>query len=99
MPRPGRPLGDIAQALIEAAGQKPGTVAELAARAQVGRAPARMTCSRLVTRGQLVVVNRKRPIELQAVAGVCTPVVDAAQALASAMFGICGGGHVPESEQ
>jgi len=48
-----------------------------------------MTCSRLVTRGQLVVVDRKRPIELQAVAGVCTPVVDGALALAAAMFGIC----------
>jgi len=48
-----------------------------------------MTCSRLVTRGQLIVVNRKRPIELQAAAGVCTPVVDGAQALASAMFGFC----------
>jgi len=89
MPRLGRPLGDIAQALIKAASQKPGTVADLAARAQVGRAPARMTCSRLVTRGQLIVVNRKRPIELQAAAGVCTPVVDGAQALASAMFGFC----------
>jgi hypothetical protein len=48
-----------------------------------------MTCSRLVTRGQLVVVNRKRPMQLQAAAGVCTPAADGAQALASALFGIC----------
>ena len=89
MPRPGRPQGDIALALIEAASLEPGTVADLAARAQVGRGPARMTCSRLVTRGQLVVVNRKRPMQLQSAAGVCTPAADGAQALASALFGIC----------
>lgn len=54
--RNGRPrgtFGPIAQAMLLAANE-PGTVTELARRAQVGMSAARMTASRLLHRGDLV---------------------------------------------
>lgn len=59
-----RPRGDITAALVCAAARGPGAVRELAARAQVGYAVARYTASRMVTRGELVVVNDTRPQQL-----------------------------------
>lgn len=62
--RAGRPLGPIALALMAAAAT-PGTVVELAQRAQVGSAAARVTCSRLLSRGLLVVDgDGRRPARL-----------------------------------
>jgi hypothetical protein len=49
-----RPTGEIALAILEAARQRPGTVRDLAARARVGAAYARYTCSRLQSTGRLV---------------------------------------------
>ncbi len=57
----GRPLGEVTQALAEAARAGPGTVRELAQRAQVGRRVATYTASRMVARGQLVPVERLTP--------------------------------------
>jgi len=51
-----RPMGDIAMAMRSAAVQC-GTVRQLAERAQVGYAHARYTASRLVDRGELVVLD------------------------------------------
>jgi hypothetical protein len=65
--RVGRPrgsYGEITVALIEAARQAPGTVRELAARAQVGFACAERKASCLVKRGDLVVVQQTKPMVL-----------------------------------
>ena len=59
--RMGRPSGEIAKALLQAAGASHGTVAELAVRAQVGFSVARYTASRLLSRGQLEVAAKGRP--------------------------------------
>ena len=59
--RRGRPTGELNQALAAAARDKPGTVCELAARAQVGQAVARYTASRMAMRGELVPVGTVRP--------------------------------------
>lgn len=56
-----RPRGDITAALVGAAARGPGPVRELAARAQVGYAAACYTASRMVKRGELVVVSAARP--------------------------------------
>lgn len=64
--RPGRPVGAVgavAQALLAQA-QQPGTVRELAARAQVGFSAAAYTCSRLQSAGHLVRVSDGRPARL-----------------------------------
>jgi hypothetical protein len=63
--RPRGTHGDIAAALLQAA-QTPGTVRDLAGRAQVGYATARYTVSRLVDRGELVVHAAGRPAVLAA---------------------------------
>jgi hypothetical protein len=60
-----RPMGDVAQAMARAAMQ-PGTVVQLAHRAQVGESVARYTASRMVDRQQLVVVQQGRPAVLAA---------------------------------
>ena len=57
MPRPAGSYGEVARALLTAAGLGPGPVRALAARAQVGYAAARKTCSVLVGRGDLVVLD------------------------------------------
>jgi hypothetical protein len=59
-----RPRGEISRALHDAAAQQPGTVAQLAHRAQVGEAAARYTVSRMVQRGELVEVLPGRPAVL-----------------------------------
>ena len=67
---PGRPngsVGTIARALIDHA-REPGTVRELAARAQVGFDAAVYTCSRLRASGELVAVSAARPAQLIAAA-------------------------------
>jgi hypothetical protein len=65
--RVGRPrgsYGEITVALVEAARQAPGTVRELAQRAQVGFACAERKASCLVKRGDLVVVQPNKPMVL-----------------------------------
>lgn len=64
----GRPLGEVRTALMQAASLEPGTVRELAARAQVGFGAAAYTCSRLQSAGQLVRVSDGRPARLVATA-------------------------------
>lgn len=59
-----RPIGDIARAMRQAAEVGPGTVRDLACRAQVGYGLARCTATRLVQRGDLVVVSEERPMIL-----------------------------------
>mgnify|MGYP001324060072 CR=1 FL=1 len=59
-----RPVGDIARAIRQAAEAGPGTVRDLAGRAQVGYGLARCTATRLVQRGELVVVSDERPMVL-----------------------------------
>ncbi len=61
-----RPRGEISCALQEAARQGPGTVAEICHRAQVGMSAGRYTASRMVDRGDLVVLNDGRPAVLVA---------------------------------
>lgn len=62
--RAGRPrgtFGDLSLQLIRAAQQGPGTVRELAERAQVSADAARFRASRLVACGALVPVADRRP--------------------------------------
>jgi hypothetical protein len=56
-----RPRGELSQALVKAASQGPGPVRTLAERAQVGYSAARYTASRMVDRGELVVLEAGRP--------------------------------------
>lgn len=62
--RPVGSYGDLAQALADAAVHGPGTVRQLAERAQVGYQAAAYTASRMVQRGQLEVVSERRPAVL-----------------------------------
>jgi hypothetical protein len=62
-------MGEISLAMLSMAAQQPGTVRDLAMRAQVGYDVARYTATRLVERGQLVRVADQRP----AVLGVAPP--------------------------
>lgn len=57
MTRPHGSYGDVALALRCAALAGPGTVRDLAQRAQVGYSAARYTASRLCSRGELVVLD------------------------------------------
>lgn len=66
-----RPHGELVLALQAAAGAGPGTVRELAQRGVLGIAAARYTASRMVDRGQLVVVDASRPAVL-ALPAACT---------------------------
>jgi hypothetical protein len=50
--------------MLDAAAQGPGTAIELGNRAQVGRAAARVSASRLVARGDLVKAQDTRPAVL-----------------------------------
>lgn len=56
-----RPRGEISMALAAAAKSGPGTVADMCRRAQVGMAAGRYTASRMVDRGELVVLEAGRP--------------------------------------
>jgi hypothetical protein len=64
MTRPRGSFGDIARALRTAAEQGPGTVRELAARAQVGQRCAWYTANRLIGAGELAIVREQRPMVL-----------------------------------
>lgn len=55
--RPRGSYGDVAQALLQAAGRGPASVRALAERAQVGYGTARYTASRLLSVGDLVVLD------------------------------------------
>lgn len=59
--RPRGSYGDVARALCDAAGAAPGTVRQLADRAQVGYDLARCTASRLIDAGVLQVHTPGRP--------------------------------------
>lgn len=56
-----RPLGDISRALLAAAAAAPGTVRELCERAQVGFDVGRKTASRMLSRGDLQVLEVMPP--------------------------------------
>lgn len=62
--RPRGSYGEVALALKQAAMEGPGPVRELAQRACVGYSVARYTCSRLVDRGELMVIEDRRPAVL-----------------------------------
>lgn len=79
-----RPLGEISRVMLDMAAQQPGTVRELAERAQVGYDAARYTATRLVERGQLVRVADERP----AVLGVAPPQAPAGESLGQALQGL-----------
>lgn len=59
-----RRRGDLAEALSTAAAEGPAQVTTLAARAHVGYGVARYTASRMVARGELVVLAAGRPAML-----------------------------------
>ena len=59
-----RPVGGVAVAMRAAALSGPATVRELADRAHVGYDLARCTATRLVQRGDLMVVGAQRPMVL-----------------------------------
>lgn len=67
--RPRGLFGEISQAVLHAAQLGPGTVRELACRAQVGTTAARYTASRLLAAGMLEVEVEGRPAVLRAGAG------------------------------
>lgn len=79
--RPDR--GEVAQALLRAAAHGPGTVTALARRAQVGLPTARYTASRLIGRGDLVVLEPGRPAILATPDAL--PMAPAGAALADAL--------------
>jgi hypothetical protein len=84
-----RPRGDLSRALATAAAH-PGTVVQLAHRSQVSVPAARYTVSRMVDRGELVVVQAGRPVVLGAAQGaadsVKAPAADDAYALLTRSF-------------
>lgn len=72
--RPRGSYGEVAQALLDAAEHGPAAVRGLAERAQVGYGAARVTCSRLVGRGELVVLDGgARPAVLARAPGAAVP--------------------------
>lgn len=87
-----RPMGEIALVLRSAAVQ-PGTVRQLAERAQVGYDSARYTASRLIDRGELVVLDgNARPAVLVAAdaAPAAAPVAGVHEALSMLHAGFWG---------
>jgi hypothetical protein len=87
--RPARSYGPVAEALVQAAGQGPAAVKDLAARAQVGFGVARYTASRLLAARALVVVAPGRPRVL----GVPAPGSSVHEALHSLSAALHGGGQ------
>lgn len=71
--RPGRPNGELCQAIAKAAAEAPGTVNDLAARALVGRRAAAYTVCRMVARGELVELRQQRARPTSKPAGVYGP--------------------------
>ena len=78
-----RPHGDIRQALYRAAAEAPGSVRELAERAQVGYSAARYTASRMLERDELLVVKDGRPAVLAA--PTCPAIPPGGETLAAAL--------------
>lgn len=76
--RPGRPMGEISQALLSAAKPGPATMATLARRAQVGYQAARFKVPALARAGALVALTDERP-RLYALPEIeaCTETADA----------------------
>lgn len=69
-PRAGRPLGPIAQEVLDTLrGRRPMTARELAEATQVSLSAVKYTCSRLLDRGHLEVAQREK------ISGVNKPVV------------------------
>lgn len=72
-----RPLGSVRLALKLAAAEQPGTIRDLAARAQVGYAQAHFTVKNMAQKGELVVVGRRdvpwRPAPVQVYAPASWP--------------------------
>jgi hypothetical protein len=64
--RPYSAYGDVRHALAAAAMEAPGSVRQLAERAQVGYAVAKYTASRMLDRDELVVIVPGRPAVLAA---------------------------------
>lgn len=82
-----RPPGDITRALADAA-REPGTVVQLAQRAQVSLAAARYTASRMVGRGELAVVLDGRPAVLSVPQAATQPIDRSASGLMEALDAI-----------
>lgn len=76
-----RPLGEISRVMLCMAAEQPGTVRDLAERAQVGYDAARYTATRLVERGHLVRLADERP----AVLGVAPPQAPGGESLGLAL--------------
>jgi hypothetical protein len=84
--RPRGSYGEVTCALVRAASEGPGTVRELAARAQVGFAVAERKASVLVDRGDLVVLDGGcRPRVLAAPGAAPPPPADRSVPLQAAM--------------
>ena len=64
--RPRGTFGEVGRALLQEAQRQPGTVKQLAERAQVGYQAAAATASRYLQGGQLVRVSSGRPAVLAA---------------------------------
>jgi hypothetical protein len=64
--RPYSSYGGVRQALTQAATEAPGSVRQLAERAQVGYSVAKYTASRMLDRDELVVIVPGRPAVLAA---------------------------------
>lgn len=75
--RPRGTFGEVGRALLSEAQRQPGTVKQLAERAQVGYHAAASTASRYVQGGQLVRVGGGRPAVLAVALAVEAPAGDA----------------------
>jgi len=73
--RPSGSFGPVSVALRQQAAAAPGTVRDLAHRAQVGVKVARYTASRLLERGELVALQGSRPAVLSVPGGPPAPAV------------------------
>ena len=91
-----RPHGEIRMALLDAAKQAPGTVRELAERAQVGFATAKYTASRMIDTDQLVRVEDGRPARYAA--PDCPAIPPGGETLADALQRLHSG-YVNEPEE
>lgn len=74
-----RPRGEIRLALLAEARKAPGSVRELAQRAQVGFSAAAYTASRMLASEELQIAEPGRPAKLSAPAEQSAPAADAAR--------------------
>jgi hypothetical protein len=87
--RPRGSFGEVGRALLAEAQRQPGTVREIAARANVGYQLAKTTATRYVQGGQLVKLNAQRPAVLGAgMPGSAAPVVVEGDALLILTLGL-----------